>query len=91
MEEDEVLEQLNDESFNNRVEILEQLLIKVRRSASHLNITCTTTKNTCINVYSAFLTPEFMKAESLADIEFECHTKPWLSCLFLQSLGNCLV
>jgi len=25
-----------------------------------------------------------MKAESLADTEFECHTKPWLSCLFLQ-------
>lgn len=36
MEEDEVLEQLNDESFNNRVEILEQLLIKVRRSGGKL-------------------------------------------------------
>ncbi|CAC5385590.1 unnamed protein product [Mytilus coruscus] len=36
MEEDEVLDQLNDESFNNRVEILEQLLIKVRRSGGKL-------------------------------------------------------
>lgn len=36
MEEDEVLDQLNDESFNNRVEVLEQLLIKVRRSGGKL-------------------------------------------------------
>ncbi|XP_021373812.1 TOG array regulator of axonemal microtubules protein 1-like isoform X3 [Mizuhopecten yessoensis] len=39
MEQDEVLDQLSDESFNRRVEILEQLLITVRRNGGRLPYT----------------------------------------------------
>ncbi|XP_069117055.1 TOG array regulator of axonemal microtubules protein 1-like isoform X2 [Argopecten irradians] len=39
MEQNEVLDQLSDESFNRRVEILEQLLITVRRNGGRLPYT----------------------------------------------------
>ncbi|XP_033734245.1 TOG array regulator of axonemal microtubules protein 1-like isoform X1 [Pecten maximus] len=41
MEQNEVLDQLSDESFNRRVEILEQLLITVRRNGGRLPYTDT--------------------------------------------------